>query len=130
MSDLLLPDISGMSCEGMVERGAVDILRMGGQVVADRCGKIDILAVGHRLPPDIAAMTWLPQRILLEFLRCMAEYRMLLTIGRHRKNSSDGILMSVCGKSRIARDQMIGNSAIRQISFENRQDRAYGLPQG
>jgi hypothetical protein len=42
-----LPDISRMSCEGMVERGTIDVLYMRRQVVADRCGKIDICALRH-----------------------------------------------------------------------------------
>lgn len=47
MRDLLLPDISRISCEGMVERGTIDVPRMRRKVAADRCGKIDIGAGRH-----------------------------------------------------------------------------------
>jgi hypothetical protein len=47
VSDLFLANISRMRREGMVERGSIDVLRVGGKVVADRCGKIGIRAIGH-----------------------------------------------------------------------------------
>jgi hypothetical protein len=50
VSDLFLPNVSHMGCEGMVERGTIDVLRMWRKVVADRCGKIDIRAVWHGYP--------------------------------------------------------------------------------
>ena len=47
MGDLLLPGITLMRSEGMVEGLPVDILRVLREVVANRRGKIDIGAVGH-----------------------------------------------------------------------------------
>ena len=35
VGDFFLPDVAGMGREGMVEGGAIDVLRMGRQVVAD-----------------------------------------------------------------------------------------------
>jgi hypothetical protein len=38
-----------MGSEGMVERGPIDVLRVGRKVIANRCGKIDVSAVRHGL---------------------------------------------------------------------------------
>lgn len=35
VSELLLPNITSVSCEGMVERGAIDVLRMQRKVIAN-----------------------------------------------------------------------------------------------
>ena len=52
VSGFFLPDVAGVGREGMVEGGAIDVLRMGRKVVADRCGKIGIGAVRHRFSPS------------------------------------------------------------------------------
>src|SRR5665647_1402911 len=52
VSDLFLPNVSRMGCEGMVERGSIDVLRMRRKMVADRCRKIDIGAVRHGFPDE------------------------------------------------------------------------------
>lgn len=46
-----LPDVAGVRREGVIEGGAIDVLRMGRKVVADRCGKVGIGAVWHRCSP-------------------------------------------------------------------------------
>ena len=47
VGDFFLPDVTGVRREGVVEGGAIDVLRMGRKVVADRCRKIGIGAVRH-----------------------------------------------------------------------------------
>jgi hypothetical protein len=45
--DLFLANVSGMSREGVVECGAINVLRIGWKVVADRRRKIGIGTIGH-----------------------------------------------------------------------------------
>lgn len=49
MSDFFLAIIASIRREGMVERGTIDILRMGWKVIADRCRKIEVRVIGHGL---------------------------------------------------------------------------------
>ena len=51
VSDLFLPNIPRVSCEGMVERGAIDVLRMRRKVIADRWRQLDIATVRQGFPP-------------------------------------------------------------------------------
>lgn len=45
VSNLFLPNVTRVSCKGVVERGAIDVLRMRRKVIADRWRQIDIATV-------------------------------------------------------------------------------------
>ncbi|MBA7475453.1 hypothetical protein ES707_10824 [subsurface metagenome] len=47
MGDLFLPFLAGMGGKGVIERFAIDVLRMCRQVATDRSRKIGIRAIGH-----------------------------------------------------------------------------------
>jgi hypothetical protein len=52
VSDLFLSNVTGVSCERMVGRGAIDILRMRRKVIADRSRKIEFGQVLHGVPNE------------------------------------------------------------------------------
>lgn len=56
VSELLLPNITSVSCEGMVERGAIDVLRMQRKVI--RTTKIDPALSGIPLPAPRLTHQW------------------------------------------------------------------------
>lgn len=68
VSDLFLPNVPRMSCEGMVERGTIDVLRVRRKVIADRCRKIDIRTVRHGFAHNTTKVC-LSENIRLDFFR-------------------------------------------------------------